>query len=174
MLKGIDYSNVDSRRAFPLDGRTTWVESSVSKGYVVSKDNRVLGPGEYNPSLPTPHTKHVSAPSIGGSRGLGPSSVWSADPERKGTIIEERYGHGSVGQNSVISFDEASYYRTTSIFYSNIYHGTITRQNLRVQQFSMNTIVELDLIQIWDYSNEPSTTKHGVARPFGVSVTYPV
>ena len=57
MLKGIDYSNVDSRRAFPLDGRTTWVESSVSKGYVISKDNRVLGPGEYNPSLPTPHTK---------------------------------------------------------------------------------------------------------------------
>ena len=51
---GVDYGNVDSRRAYPLDGRTTWVESMhTGSGHVVGKDNRVLGPGEYSPGLPT-------------------------------------------------------------------------------------------------------------------------
>ncbi len=72
MIKGIDLTNVDSRRAFPTDSRATWVESvhSGSDKYVVGKDNRVLGPGEYTPSLQTPYTKHVPGPLIGGSRGI--------------------------------------------------------------------------------------------------------
>jgi hypothetical protein len=77
MLQGVDYDNVSSRRAYPLDSRATWVESQhiggSSKGghkFVVSKDNRVLGPGEYNPALPTHSRKHIPGPALGGSHGL--------------------------------------------------------------------------------------------------------
>lgn len=122
MLKGVDFANVDSRRAYPLDGRTTWVESSVAKGYVVSKDNRVLGPGEYNPSLPTPHTKHVSAPSIGGSRGIvdhfHPFKSMLTTRTPGNAHREGEYGAGSVGQNSVVSFDEGSYFADQPPAYS--------------------------------------------------------
>lgn len=124
MLKGVDYGNVDSRRAYPLDGRTTWVESTVAKGYVVSKDNRVLGPGEYSPGMPTQLTKHVSAPSIGGSRGIVDhfhpfrsmlSTRTPGNAHREGGFG----GAGSVSQNSVVSFDEeASYFAEQPPAYS--------------------------------------------------------
>lgn len=123
MLKGVDYYNVDSRRAYPLDGRTTWVESDMAKGYVVSKDNRVLGPGEYTPGLTTQHTKHVSAPSIGGSRGIADhfhpfksmlSTRTPGNANRQGGFG----GAGSVGQNSMVSFEDASYFAEQAPAYS--------------------------------------------------------
>ena len=71
MLKDCDTGNVDSRRAYALDSRTTWVESAHhGGGHVVGKDNRVLGPGEYTPAMPTSSRKHISGPALGGSRGL--------------------------------------------------------------------------------------------------------
>ena len=116
MLKGVDHSNVDSRRAYPLDGRTTWVESvHKAGGHVVGKDNRVLGPGEYSPALPSMHTKHSSTPALGGSRGIVDhfhpfrsmlSTRTPGNTSMAGGKSTKRFG--PVGPGSVISFDESS------------------------------------------------------------------
>mmetsp|Transcript_30442 Transcript_30442/g.51448 ORF Transcript_30442/g.51448 Transcript_30442/m.51448 type:complete len:356 (+) Transcript_30442:94-1161(+) len=60
--------DTSSRRAFALDSRTVWVEQQIvgPSTTVVAKDNYVLGPGEYNPSV---LERHVSTPSLGGSKG---------------------------------------------------------------------------------------------------------
>ena len=64
----------------------------------------------------------MSAPSIGGSRGIvdhfHPFRSMLTTRTKGNTIREERYGHGSVGQNSVISFDEASYFAEQPPAYS--------------------------------------------------------
>ena len=112
-----DTSNVDSRRAFPIDGRATWVESVHTGGdhHVVGKDNRVLGPGEYTPQLQTPYRKHVPGPMLGGSRGLVDHfhpfrSLLSMrtpgkDQSKKGGGY---LGEGSIGGNSMVTWDDSS------------------------------------------------------------------
>jgi hypothetical protein len=149
MIKGVDYGNVDSRRAFPLDGRTTWVESTVAKGYVVSKDNRVLGPGEYTPGLPSQFTKHTPGPALGGSRGIVDhfhpfrSMLSTRTPGNKsgggGGGGGGRFGGGSVGQNSVISYDDGggSYYANQPAAYSisndiDRYHQSNKREGMTI------------------------------------------
>ena len=52
-----------SKRAFPLDSRTVWVEQQIVRNCIVARDNFPLGPGEYSPSLPV--RKHVSTPKLG-------------------------------------------------------------------------------------------------------------
>ena len=119
MIQGIDQSNVDSRRAFPMDGRATWVESvhSGSGNHVVGKDNRVLGPGEYTPKMQAQHRKHIPGPSLGGSKGmvdhfhpfrslLTTRTPGKSSSSKKGGSY--RGGGGSVAGNSVVTWDEPS------------------------------------------------------------------
>lgn len=54
-----------SRRAFALDSRTSWVESTIQKGMVISIDNTPIGPGEYNPPLRPNLQRHISTPTLG-------------------------------------------------------------------------------------------------------------
>ena len=54
-----------SRRAFPLDSRTVWVESAIQKGMVVSIENTPIGPGEYNAPLRPHVSRHISTPNLG-------------------------------------------------------------------------------------------------------------
>ena len=62
MLKGVDLSNVNSRRAYPLGSRASWVEQQLHHGQAVHVENRVLGPAEYNPKRA--NEKHVGSPSL--------------------------------------------------------------------------------------------------------------
>ncbi len=106
-----DNSNVDSRRAFPIDSRATWVESvhSGADHHVVGADNRVLGPAEYSPHLQTQHRKHVPGPMLGGSRGI----VDHFHPFRSLLSMRtpagkmDKNGGGSVAGNSMVTWDES-------------------------------------------------------------------
>jgi hypothetical protein len=59
-----------SKRAYPLDSRTVWVEQQIVRDCIVSRDNFPLGPGEYSPSLPV--LKHVSTPKLGKRSKIAP------------------------------------------------------------------------------------------------------
>lgn len=127
MLGGVDHGNVDSRRAYPLDGRTTWVESMhTGSGHVVGKDNRVLGPGEYSPGLPTFATKHTPGPALGGSRGIVDhfhpfKSMLSTRTPGNASNPMSKKSMSPVGPGSVVSFDDASseaYYAVQAPAYS--------------------------------------------------------
>lgn len=127
MIQGIDLTNVDSRRAFPMDSRATWVESvhSGNDHHVVAKDNRVLGPGEYTPGLQAAYTKHVPGPALGGSRGMVDhfhpfrSLLSMPTPQDKGSKSRGNgkskgnnrgYGMGSVdGGESFVTFEDSGY-----------------------------------------------------------------
>ena len=66
-------SDINSRRAFPLDSRSAWVEQQHvgnlnDQRYIMLKENRVLGPGEYNPKDAV--IRNISSPALGGSRGI--------------------------------------------------------------------------------------------------------
>lgn len=55
-----NHSDNSSRRAFPLDSRARWVESSIDRyGSVYQIDNLPNGPMEYTPKL---QSKHISTP----------------------------------------------------------------------------------------------------------------
>jgi hypothetical protein len=114
MLSGVDHGNVDSRRAYSLDGRTSWVESMhTTSGHVVGKDNRVLGPGEYMPGLPNFATKHIPSPALGGSRGIVDhfhpfKSMLSTRTPGNTNSLSTKMSSGPVGPGSVVSFDDAS------------------------------------------------------------------
>lgn len=54
-----------TRRAFPLDSRTVWVEQQLVGSSIVARDNLVLGPGEYDSKI---LERHVSTPSLGGPK----------------------------------------------------------------------------------------------------------
>lgn len=58
-------SPVITRRAFPLDSRTVWVEQVLVNESLVPKDNLPLGPGEYNSKI---LENHISTPSLGSRR----------------------------------------------------------------------------------------------------------
>lgn len=62
-----DLSDTNSRRAFPLDSRTVWVEQRLVRDILLPRDNFVLGPGEYSPQV---IERHVSTPSLGKYRGV--------------------------------------------------------------------------------------------------------
>lgn len=55
------------RKAFPNESRATWVEQQHINDICMDRDNMPLGPGEYSPQK---HERHVSTPSVGGSRHL--------------------------------------------------------------------------------------------------------
>lgn len=57
--------DVSSRRAFPLDSRTVWVEQQLVHGTLLARDNLPLGPGEYSLSG---LSRHVSSPVFGKPR----------------------------------------------------------------------------------------------------------
>lgn len=58
----------NSRRAFPLDSRTVWVEQQLFHNCIIGRDNLPLGPGEYNPQVNIT-ARHVATPSLGKYRG---------------------------------------------------------------------------------------------------------
>lgn len=62
MLKGVDLTNVNSRRAYPLNSRASWVEQTHHHGNCVYVENRVLGPAEYSPKRA--NERHVGSPSL--------------------------------------------------------------------------------------------------------------
>lgn len=62
MLQGVDYANVNSRRAYPLNSRSAWVEQQHHNGACVYVENRVLGPAEYNPK--PGNEKNIGSPSL--------------------------------------------------------------------------------------------------------------
>lgn len=64
MIRGLDLQNVDSRRAYPLNSRTSWVEQRHHKGSLVYAENRVLGPGEYSPQKVGTQARHISSPTL--------------------------------------------------------------------------------------------------------------
>lgn len=51
-----------SRRAFPLDSRTVWVEQQIIQQVLIPRDNMVLGPGEYTPKI---LERNISTPALG-------------------------------------------------------------------------------------------------------------
>lgn len=62
-MKSLDSS---TRRAFPLDSRTVWVEQQIRHQVLLPKDNLPIGPAEYAPKL---FERHVSTPVLGKYRG---------------------------------------------------------------------------------------------------------
>ena len=64
MIRGLDLQNVNSRRAYPLNSRTSWVEQRHHKGSLVYAENRVLGPGEYSPQNVGTMARHISSPTL--------------------------------------------------------------------------------------------------------------
>lgn len=57
--------NADFRRAFPLDSRSVWIEQQNVHNIILPRDNFPIGPGDYSPIKPP---RHISTPSLGGSR----------------------------------------------------------------------------------------------------------
>ena len=125
MIKNLDKGNVDSRRAFSIDSRTTWVESAHSGAdhHVVSKDNRVLGPGEYTPQLQSYNRKHVPGPLLGGSRGIVDhfhpfrSLLSIKTPSKGGGGGKGLYGGGSISGNSMVTWEDSAYGTNTGDSY---------------------------------------------------------
>lgn len=103
MLK-CDHTNVNSRRAFPLNSRTSWVEQQHYKGSVVYRDNLVLGPAEYSPT--TRHNaRHVGTPTL--SQRSRVSLVDAFNPFSSQLSVATPGRGGGCGHNSYSIVDDA-------------------------------------------------------------------
>ena len=60
--------DASSRRAFPLDSRTVWVEQQLVHGTLLARENLPLGPGEYSLNNNNSQARHISTPSFGKPR----------------------------------------------------------------------------------------------------------
>ena len=94
-----------TRRAFPLDSRTVWIEQQIIHQVLIPKDNLPIGPAEYSPKI---LERHITTPVLGKFRGpadhfrnfhsgssirsLSPQSRRSASPK----IREERSDHATI------------------------------------------------------------------------------
>lgn len=114
-------NNTSSRRAFPLDSRAVWVEQQITRGCIVSRDNLILGPGEYNPSSPE---RHISTPSIGATRHL----VDFIQPFRNDLKLKNPSGIGSP--NRIKSASNNNNMRD----FTTIFHNNDSRQGLDPNQ----------------------------------------
>jgi hypothetical protein len=55
-----------TRRAFPLDSRTVWIEQQIVHQVLLPKDNLAVGPAEYSPKI---LERHITTPVLGKFRG---------------------------------------------------------------------------------------------------------
>jgi hypothetical protein len=64
----MDQRSLDSstRRAFPLDSRSVWIEQQIVHQVLLPKENLPIGPSEYSPEKPQ---RHITTPVLGKYRG---------------------------------------------------------------------------------------------------------
>eukprot|EP01038_Epipyxis_sp_PR26KG_P004986 gene4986-6969_t len=111
-----------TRRAFPLDSRTVWVEQQHVNNICIPRDNLPIGPGEYSPIIPD---RHISTPKLGKYR--SPADHFQAF--HSALTIETPLNRSSTSRKS--NRDSVPYNITKDIYqnnsqtpeYSTIFHN---------------------------------------------------
>lgn len=100
-----DHTNVNSRRAFPLNSRSSWVEQQHYKGSVVYRDNLVLGPAEYSPTN-RHNSRHVGTPTLSQRSRVSLVDAFNPFGSKLSMATPGRVG-GGAGHNSYSIVDDA-------------------------------------------------------------------
>lgn len=118
-----------SRRAFPLDSRSVWIEQQIKHQVLLPRDNLCLGPGEYHTIVPE---RHVSSPVLGKYRGPADHfRNFRSTNTLRSERLQEQYERSTVSRETKRNHSNENVSKSTeSLEFSTIFHEYDKRQAL--------------------------------------------